>query len=232
MKEQEKSKTVPYLSASKMGKLMELVSERSLQNVSASYFKSYGFGEADAYLAMNALRFLKLIDETDKPTELARKFQLRGEARNKEAGTAIKTSYKELFEAVEKPYELPKDHLVNEFMHNYKLSNRVAQSAVPAFLKLCEFAGLVEEGSVLTRTREQKTSTSNGHKNEVQRVKQDKTVKEGGNYTPIPFAEGEIKLYLPTTILTKAILDSNLGNDLKLVTDALLSFANKHIKKE
>ena len=54
---------VPYLSASKMDKLMELVSERSLSNIKTTYFKPYGFGHADAYLAINSLRFLGLINE-------------------------------------------------------------------------------------------------------------------------------------------------------------------------
>ncbi|MEK7612731.1 MAG: DUF5343 domain-containing protein [Patescibacteria group bacterium] len=232
MNEKEKPKTVPYLSASKMEKVLELVSERSLQNVSPLYFKSYGFGDADAYLAMNVLRFLKLVDENDKPTELARKFQLKGEARNKEVEASVKEAYKGLFTAVEKPYQLPKDDLANEFMHNYSLSKRVAESAVPAFLKLCEFAGLVEQGSVLVRRRKQKTETSHVQKKKEQRTKQGIAIKADGDYTPVPFAGGEVKLLLPTEILTRAILDNELGSDLKKVTSAISDFASKHFKSD
>lgn len=232
MTETEKPKTVPYLSASKMEKVLELVSERSLLNVSPSYFKSYGFGDADAYLAMNVLRFLNLVDENDKPTDRARKFQLKGEARNKEVEASIKEAYKKLFDAVEKPYGLQKDELANEFMHNYSLSKRVAESAVPAFLKLCEFAGLVEQGSVLVRRREQKPGASHVQKKQEQRTKQRASNKIDGDYTPVPFAEGEVKLVLPTEILTRSILDNELGSDLKKVTSAISDFANKHFKSD
>src|SRR3989344_7908250 len=159
MDTQKNNTTVPYISASKMDKIMELVSERSLNNVSHAYFESYNFGKADAYLAMNVLRFLGLIDDGDKATDLAKKFQLKGDARDKEVQVVIKSAYAKIFEITEKPYELSKDDLANEFIHNYNLTRRIAQSAVPAFLKLCEFSGLVEKGLVLTRKREVKSGT-------------------------------------------------------------------------
>src|SRR3989344_478244 len=144
---------IPYLSAAKMGRLMELVSERSLTIITPEYFKNYGFGQADAYLAINTLKFLGVIDDNGKSTDVLRRFQLRGDIRNMEVQQILKVVYKRLFDAVDDPYKLSKDDLTNEFMHHYSLSRRIAISAVPAFLKLCEFAGLLEQGSVLTRNR-------------------------------------------------------------------------------
>ena len=153
MNDSKNTLKIPYLSASRMEKLLELVSERSLINIEPSYFEKYGFGKADAYLAINTLKFLGLIDENDKSTDLLRKFQLKGDVRNKETQQILKNAYKDLFNTVTEPYKLSKDDLTNEFMHHYGLSKRVAASAVPAFLKLCEFTGFLEEGSVLTRKR-------------------------------------------------------------------------------
>ena len=151
MQTTKKTNTVPYLNASRVEKALNLVSERSLINVSPDYFKSYGFGHADAYLAINLLKFLGIIDENDKPTSIARKFQLKGEARNKEIEEVIRNAYAKIFKISEKPQNLSTDELINEFIHTYDLSPRVARSAVPAFLKLCEFAGLREQGSVRMR---------------------------------------------------------------------------------
>lgn len=233
MDDKKKASTVPYLSAAKMDKLLQLVSERSLNNISASYFKSYGFGDADAYLAMNTLRFLGLIDENDKPTEYARKFQLRGETRNKEVEPIIKSAYSTLFESVADPHKLEKDELSNEFMHGYSLSNRVARSAVPAFLKLCEFAGLLEEGSVTTRVRQTKQSTPKTSSKGKQ-VKAPETLDETPGHdstvTTVPFANGKIKLLLPTDILTQAIFEGELNEDIKKLTGAINAFSKKHIE--
>lgn len=231
MNKQEKIKTVPYLSASKMEKVLELASERSLNNITPDYFKTYGFGQADAYLAVNTLRFLGLIDDNEKATETARKFQLKGEARNKEVEATIKKAYKKLFDTTEKPHELPKDDLVNEFMHNYDLTKRIAISAVPAFLKLCEFAGLKEKGSVLTRKRIAKSRDTNILKHNEKWIKQETQKDNNGEYTPISFADGKIKLYIPTEMLTKAVFEGDLSNDLKSLTGTLTKFAEKYIIK-
>jgi hypothetical protein len=230
MSDENSSGTVPYLSASKMEKVMALVFERSLQNISPSYFKTHGFGIADAYLAMNVLRFLGLMDEAGKPTALAKKFQLKGDARMKEVEVAVRHAYRSLFDAVANPHLLSKDELANELMRCYGLSNRLARSAIPAFLKLCEFAGLLEEGSVLTRRREDAASPR--VENVPQIVRRAPVVKVRGHETSIPFGGGTLSLTLPTQFLTNAILDARLGADLKKVTDALSEFAAKHIPGE
>lgn len=236
MEEQKKSNTVPYLSAAKMDKLLQLVSDRSLNNISAAYFKSYGFGEADAYLAMNTLRFLKLVDDNDKPTEHARKFQLRGEARDKEVEPIVRTAYKDLFDSVSEPQNLPKDELINEFMHSYSLSSRIAKSAVPAFLKLCEFAGLVEQGSVLTRTRQSQSGGATKSTKKLTGKSNSKSIttedREEVGSTIVPFAGGKVKLVLPTEILTKAIFEGKLNDDIKELTGCIQKFVNEHMKVE
>lgn len=218
---------IPYLSASKMGKLMELISERSLINITAEYFKNYGFGQVDAYLAINTLKFLGVIDDNSKATNLLRKFQLRGDTRNIEVQGVLKTAYQKLFDTVNEPQKLSKDDLTNEFMHHYALSRRVAISAVPAFLKLCEFAGLVEQGSVLTRKRNTNQSTK------IQKSK--KEYPELRNFgddklAVIPIAHGRVELRLPYEILTKIAFGGEIADDIKALTQKISDFADKYCK--
>lgn len=228
-KEQQK---IPYLSASKMGKLMELISERSLVSIDPEYFKNYGFGNADAYLAINTLKFLGILDSKNKSTEVLRKFQLKGSSRDGEVQSVLKIAYKKLFDVVSEPQKLSKDDLTNEFMHHYGLSRRIAVSAVPAFLKLCEFSGLLEHGSVLTRTR-----ISN--EPDKKQTKTDKKVFQSGihgniinDYTNIPIANGKMEWRLPSKILTKMAFGGEIADDIKDVTKKLSEFADKYCKEE
>lgn len=220
---------IPYLSAAKMEKLMELVSQRSHTSISLDYFKNYGFGHADAYLAINTLKFLGIIDEDGKSMENQRKFQLRGDARNKEIQEILKSAYKKLFSTTSEPFNLSKDDLINEFMHNYSLSGRVAASAVPAFLKLCEFAGLVEQGSVLTRKRstdksDKKQSRTNAKKGLKSRIAENKS----SGYVTIPIGKTEWRL--PAEVLTKMAFGGDIAKDIESVTKHVLEFSEKYCK--
>ncbi len=218
---------IPYLSAAKMEKLMELVSERSLSTITPDYFKNYGFGQADAYLAINTLKFLGVIDDKGKSTDVLRKFQLRGDTRNSEIQPIIKKAYKKLFDAANDPHNLSKDDLANEFMHHYFLSRRVAISAVPAFLKLCEFAGLLEQGSVLTRKRIAGPSGKSQKSSKVQVG--NRTSSNQSNLVVIPISEGKMELRLPHEVLTKMAFGGDIVDDVKSLTKQLTDFAKKYL---
>jgi len=64
----------------------------------------------------------------------------------------VKIAYQKLFKTIDKPYEMPTQELTNEFIASYELSPRVARTAVPAFLWLCEESGMKEK-SLLPRKR-------------------------------------------------------------------------------
>ena len=218
---------IPYLSAAKMGRLMELVSERSLTIITPEYFKNYGFGQADAYLAINTLKFLGVIDDNGKSTDVLRRFQLRGDIRNMEVQQILKVVYKRLFDAVDDPYKLSKDDLTNEFMHHYSLSRRIAISAVPAFLKLCEFAGLVDQGSVITRKRIDKSN---------KKQSDDRSVNKGSDINnvniSIPIDGGKMEWKLPSEIFTKMAFGGDIAEDIRLITTQLSNFAKKYLQDE
>lgn len=219
---------IPYLSATKMEKLMELVSGRSLSAIAPDYFKNYGFGQADAYLAINTLKFLGVIDAQGRATDALRKFQLRGDTRNSEVQPILKIAYKKLFDAVNDPYKLSKDDLANEFMHCYSLSRRVAVSAVPAFLKLCEFAGFLEQGSVLTRKR---TADPSGKFQKGSKAHSGNRIfRDNNDLVIIPISEGKMELRLPHEVLTRMAFGGDIADDMKSLTKQLSEFAEKYCK--
>jgi len=207
---------------------MELVTERSLSNVTPEYFKNYSFGQADAYLAINTLKFLGVVDDNGKSTGALQKFQLRGDTRNSEVQQILRDAYKKLFSAVTEPHKLSKDDLANEFMHHYSLSRRIAISAVPAFLKICEFAGLLDPGSVLTRKR----SSEQAHK--VPGVGKFQAGSRTSNDTKkcavIPIADGKMEWRLPPEVLTRMAFGGEIADEIKSLTKQLSEFAEKHCK--
>lgn len=219
---------IPYLSAAKMEKLMELVSERSLSSITPEYFKNYGFGQADAYLAINTLKFLGIVEDSGKSTEVLRKFQLRGDTRNTETQQILKVAYKKLFGVIGEPHKLSKDDLTNEFMHHYSLSRRVAVSAVPAFLKLCEFSGLLEQGSVLTRKRN--TDQSDKIKKDRKVYTKTHSSNDSNLLAVIPIVDGKMELRIPHEVLTRVAFGGDIADDIKLLTKQLSDFAEKHCK--
>src|SRR5581483_3570084 len=147
------------LSVAKLQEMLELISTRNIDEVSVSFFTDRGFSRIDGPLAVRALEFFGLIDDSGKPTALMAKLRLKGEPRKKAFEEIVRSAYKELFNTIDAPQDLPNEDLTNEFIAHYSISDRVAKSAIPVFIKLCEFAGLKPEGSVVSRKREPKPKT-------------------------------------------------------------------------
>jgi len=184
MKKEETVRTVtpPYLSVAKIERTIELVSNRNFTEVNVPLFVGYGFNKIDAQLAVSMLRFLGVINEEGESTDLMPKLRLTGEARKTEFEKIVRAAYKKLFGAVDNPQNLPSDDLRNEFVVQYHLSSRVVRTAIPAFIKLCEYAGLKEEGSVVGRIR-RPAGTKSEKAHQVKQSVQPKTAKNASGRT-------------------------------------------------
>ena len=115
---------------SKLAKLVEIVKSRNIVQVNPTHFITQGFSQADAYVAINSLRFLGLVDENNNTTDSFRKFQLVGEQGKKGMEEIIKSAYSKLFESFANgnPYdEINRDNLINDFMIQYNISKRIAE---------------------------------------------------------------------------------------------------------
>lgn len=230
---EKKSGSPTYLSLPKLEKLMELLTQRKLDKPNAAYFKTYGFSDSDAYLAISTIRFLGLIDESGSAVEEAKKLHLTGDSRKKEIEKIVRSAYAKLFEVTDKPFELSMDDLTNEFIHQYDMSGRVAKPAAQAFQKMCEYAGLLPEGTIQVRSERAPTKNSGEPKKEKGKQSKEEpkqTFAQSADTTVIPFADGKIGLHIPTVLLTKAVFGGDLGEELKELTAQLSKFATKHIE--
>jgi len=229
----------PYLSISRLNKLYDLISSRSLSEINTEYLTNYGFSKPDAYLGVAALRFLGIIDDKGKTNELIRKFQLRGEQREKEISDIIKKAYKSLFDIVERPQDLSVDDLANEFLHAYKISSRrVADPGVRAFLFLCEQAGLREK-TIQVRERKENDKTMNKSqkdsekgltRNRISKFKQKNTeIMEQIEGLSLNFSGG-IKLIFPNN--DSRVSQAVALGELKKVAEAIEDFAKKFMTNQ
>ncbi|KND51232.1 MAG: hypothetical protein ABA06_02890 [Parcubacteria bacterium C7867-001] len=221
-----------YLSAPRLEKVFELISTRTLNEVSTSYFEQYGFGGSDAALAMGTLKFLGVLDENGKATEKMRSLQLRGEPRQKALQEILKVAYADLFKTMPEPFNLTSDELINEFMHHYRLSPRVGKPAAVAFLKLSEFAGWKEPTTATPRKREgvasaPRAAAPRGEKQN--KAKETDTPMIPGDVASVKLAEGKVVLYLPQEVMNRAVLEDDLGEEFRGIMKSLKAFCEKYI---
>jgi hypothetical protein len=223
---QQKQITPPYLSISKLEKSIELISNRSFNEIAVVLFTANGFSNVDALLAISALKFLGLVNDNGIPTELMSKLRLKGDIRKKEFEGIIRAAYRKLFETIDTPQNLSSDDLFNAFHAHYSnLSDRVIRAAIPVFLKLCEFAGLREEGSVVARKRRLNNGLAKKSSNRVQNQ------LENG-FAAVRVAEGRIVLNIPPELKDRLFEDETLVEDWSILRKALTVFADKYIPKE
>lgn len=236
----EHNLTPPYLSKVRIARVIDLASNRNFSNISNSLFKQYNFNVSDAILAVNTFKFLRLIDDEGNATESMSKLHLHGELKKKEFEKILREAYGKLFIATnDKAHELSKEELKNEFAIQYHLTPRVVDAAVPAFLKLCEFAGLKEEtstrkqkeGGLVTGIKRNPKIDGKLSQNRGQTEKQLYDVAVGAGFKPVRVAEGRMVLNIPSELQNR-ILEGDeeiLHKDWRDIRAELKNFADKYI---
>ena len=208
----EDKKTVPppYLSVKKVAEVIEFVSSRPFKEaITTRTFTDRKFSLPDAALAVNMLKFLGLIDDGGEATPVMQKMRIKDESRKPEFAKIVKGAYKELFETDTPPYELPADKLHTEFGDAYKVSDRLIRSAIPVFLKMCEYAGFIEEKPVQRRT-----ATSSGvigkslspRKPSFTRIEKPRQNYSGLSVVPIEHLE----LHMPEELKNRLLTDEDV----------------------
>lgn len=222
----------PYYSVAKLDKTIELVSTRNYTDINTSTFLGYGFGTTDALLAVSTLRFLGLIDDNGKPTELMQKVRLKGDVRKKEFEGIVRSAYSKLFEVVDEPQNLPTDELYNEFVAQYNLSGRLANTAIPVFNRLLEYAGLKEEGAVQTRKRQPKKVGAKlpPSKRQVKSREESGDGKQYKGMSEIVVAGGRFIMHVPTSIKEQLLDNDDMNDDWRVMKKAIQEFADKYVK--
>ncbi len=212
-----------YISVPKLEKLIQIASNHPNSVFNSKYFEQYSFGGSDATLAVSSLRFLGLIGEEGQATNLMAKISAKNPERRKQGfDEVVRGAYSKLFEGETKPYELSSDDLYDELRGQYDLSPRVTRTAVPAFLKLCEYAGLKEETKAPVMRKRTKTAQGPKDKGERQQEKSGAKVvfqKPG----LIQIMAGEINIAISEEVAKRQIFDK----DFRHLIDGLIDAAHK-----
>jgi hypothetical protein len=237
---QKKQPTPPYMSLPQLEKLIELVSTRNIPIITTSLFRGYGFNDFDATVSVGALRFLYLIDESGKPTASMSKLRLKGDARKKAFEEIVRKAYEKLFTVVDAPHELSLDDLNNEMVVQYDLTPRVVRSAVPAFRKLCEYAGLLEEGATSVRKapvrsdkqRQVPKSLKASPKARQQTHKEPapEALNDGDTHIQ-PIVKGKMSISIPEDVFLRAAIDDDLNDAWRAVLKAAHKFAADYLEE-
>lgn len=132
----------PYVSLSKMGELFDLLAQRNFSEINTETLVRRGFADSVAAQAILGLKFLGLIDSKGNTTESVKILSMKGEGRSVKYEELIRNAYKKIFERVPQANLLPRNQLFDEFVAEYNLSPRLAESAAPLFLWLCSKSGM------------------------------------------------------------------------------------------
>jgi hypothetical protein len=220
--------TPPYLSVAKLSQLFGLVSSRNFSEINHSDLKHYGFGDSDIYIAIGTLRFLGIIDRSNKVLPAAKKLHLQGSSRTEAIAEMTRSAYAAVFDRVPNLVDLPPAEMHNEFLIAYGITPRVAKSALPAFLWLCEQGGL-RELPVANEKRGTKISSSVRPEPNLPAKRVGGAIS--GGTAPTDSLEfdfsGGIKLVIPKAgpDLATAIAQG----ELKRISDEINEFARKYL---
>ena len=190
----------PYGLVTRLKLVFNMLSTSTYPQITSSVLKKIKFSGSDASLTVSALKFLGLIDQEGKKTELMSSIQLKGEERQKALQGIIKNAYSKLFNASHEANKLNRDELYNNFIMVYGLSGRQASTAVPNFLFLCKEAGLETNEPIEVKSKR----TNQGHDKNITKTKINNFAKASSPHSTqistndsstIEF--GEFKLTLP-----------------------------------
>lgn len=215
-----------YLSLSRLDRLLDLISTRSLNEVTLDYLRAQGFKGTDAHLAFAGLRFLGIIDASGKTLEISKKLHLQGDAWRETLKEVINVAYTKLFKVNKEAFTLDRQQLTNEFVGLYGLTPRIARVATPAFIFLCEKAGFIEQKLKIKTTEEgarrprrERVPSALGSNNSPRITS---TIPSGT--IPFPFANGKIQLIITQTDqITELVQSEEFGT----VSNAIKQLAEK-----
>lgn len=222
----------PYLSIAKMQDLFELLTTRTFSSITFDDIAMRGFSRTDAFVAIQTLRFLGLIESDGKTVEDIRQLSMKGEAREKKLQDIVKTAYSKIFDTVADIELLNRDALYNEFLAQYRLSPRLANSAVPVFIWLCSEANIKLSNEIELKIRpiQQKKQTKNSQKlpSEKPMQKKDKEFADT-DFDYHVFNISGIILKIPKTRKTDDVI---VSGGLSEIRTKIIAFANQVELKE
>lgn len=139
-KKTEGKRNAPYVSASTMSQFLDHIRYVSTpKKVDAGLLADYNISQGNIFPLISALKFLRLIDNTAKPTPAFGSLQTMGEEFRSNLDQVIRGAYADLFSKLDIARD-SREHLRNYFARNYSTSQ--ADKATILFLDLCAEADI------------------------------------------------------------------------------------------
>lgn len=218
----------PYIAVKKIENLLSKIGSRSYTIIDKQILTGYGFSEGEASQALGTLTFLGIIN-TDKTvnTEVFNSISVKNPEKKTEAiKNMVESAYSKLFEAFPDVANASTTDIHDEMKRVYSLSTRLASTAVPAFVYLCELSGLREKAETKTAYKQVSTSAASSKKTHPVKssLPSQESVLQTSGAVVIDFLDGEIKLALPQ----KALTNPSLIDEYKILVSAVNTFAEKY----
>lgn len=137
----EEIMTPPYATVRAFSLIFSKIRDLNLAEISNKFLENQGLKRFDRDSVKATLKFLGIIDEKGKTTDLYKKLRLEGEPFETSLKGIIESSYGRLLEVLDPPVK-SKEDILNTMMTEYGCSKRIATSAVTLFLYLTRKSGM------------------------------------------------------------------------------------------
>lgn len=219
----------PYVSVSKMEELFSLLGNRSFSEISVQDLVARGFSTSDATQGIQGLKFLGVLDSKGKTTESMITLSIRGDARKEGLKNIVKEAYKNIFNTIPNIESLTRDELYNEFVAQYKLSSRLASTAVPVFIWLCKEAGIGVSDKISLKSTPKITT---GKKTKTIQKKPEKrpltpTIAELGNSSSSDYHSYDLSGIILNVPKSPIVDDEIAAGGLATIRSEIINFAKK-----
>ncbi len=185
----------PYLSVPKIDLLLEKISKMSIRRFDNQTVSTLGFSGSDISLAITALKFLGIVNnDGDTNQSVIASFQISSkEKRDSEIQKIIMESYSDLYQILPNAHLASKDDITDSMKITYELSPRVARGAAPAYIFLCQYAGIRQNDDTIQRRAVKEKSS---------KLVQQKKTRPAEDTTKIE-SDGGIAILMPNKYLGK-----------------------------
>jgi len=133
---------VPYVPWSQMKLFLDRIRILNPKVIDAEYLRANQMSGQQPSPLLNAIQYLGLTDDTGVPTAKLDSLKVKGADQYREAlAKIVREAYSDLFSAVSVE-AADRDLLYNQITTVYGCSPRIANSATPLFISLCQEAGI------------------------------------------------------------------------------------------
>ena len=159
--------TVPYTSWGQFKVFLDRIRILNPKIIDQEFLRMNQMGGEQPGPLFGSIQFLELIESTGAPSSNLEKLKVKGEEQYKSTlAEIVRQGYSDLFGAIDVSLA-DKDMIYNQIRSVYQCSPRVAKTATPFFIALCNEAGIEIQAAILPQTNgaETRTRKTSAHSN-------------------------------------------------------------------